>query len=259
MRLFTFGCSYTSYIWPTWADVIANDLDVEYYNYGFSGLGNQGIQSRIVEADMRHNLTSDDIVLIFWSSWSREDRFLDNHWATGGSVFNNTFYDEDFINRYWSWENDIIKNSTAIHMTNKAYKDIIKFQGSMTVFPTLHNNTDIILMKLLNKVLHLDDPITKFYRDKLEMPECWNLTKTPYSQFSNSCHDPHPDVNEHLKYVESVIYPKLGYTLKDSTKKMFNEIHDGIRQVFKLEDDGLTLRKKSSQVVSKYNLKQSNI
>ena len=33
-RLFTFGCSYTRYNWPTWADIIADDLQIPFQNWG---------------------------------------------------------------------------------------------------------------------------------------------------------------------------------------------------------------------------------
>ncbi len=41
MRLITFGCSFTDYSWPTWADIIARDLDCEYENWAIGGGGNQ--------------------------------------------------------------------------------------------------------------------------------------------------------------------------------------------------------------------------
>ena len=260
MRFFAFGCSFTNYnIWPTWADIIATDLDdIEYYNYGVQGLGNQGIQARIVEADMRHKLTSDDIIIILWSTWSREDRFLNNHWSTAGSIFNNHFFDDMFINKYWSWENDIIKNSTAIHMTTRAYKDVITYQGTMTTFPTINNNTDLNLNKLVNKIFGIDDDhITKFYKDKLVMPPCWNQGVN--SQFSGTSYDNHPDVKHHLSYVQNTLYPVLGYKLKDSTVKMFTDLQDELTRVFKLSDDGEMLAKKSAPILLKYNIKKSSI
>ena len=40
-RLFVFGCSFTQYRWPTWADIIAKDNPhLEYFNTANSGAGN---------------------------------------------------------------------------------------------------------------------------------------------------------------------------------------------------------------------------
>ena len=46
MRLIVFGCSFTDYAWPTWADIIAYDLGCEYENWAQGGGGNQQIARR---------------------------------------------------------------------------------------------------------------------------------------------------------------------------------------------------------------------
>jgi hypothetical protein len=47
-RAFLFGCSYTEYKWPTWANILKKDLDIPVYNWGLSGLGNVGLHCRMV-------------------------------------------------------------------------------------------------------------------------------------------------------------------------------------------------------------------
>ena len=131
-RLFTFGCSYTHWIWPTWADIIAYDTGLKFYNYGIGGIGNIGISTKLILADYEHKFTKNDLVLIMWSSWMREDRYLrDQGWSLGGNVFNNFNYDENFLQKYWSLENDYLKNSTIILHTQRSYKEYIKCEGSM--------------------------------------------------------------------------------------------------------------------------------
>ena len=40
-RVFAFGCSFTCYRWPTWADLIGKQCEgAEFRNYGKSGAGN---------------------------------------------------------------------------------------------------------------------------------------------------------------------------------------------------------------------------
>jgi hypothetical protein len=249
------------FFWPTWADIIATDLDIDYHNYGKPGLGNVAIQARIVEADFKHNLKPDDLMIILWSSWSREDRYIGESWQSGGSVFNNHFYDQNFLDKYWSWENDVVKNSTAIHMTSKAYKDIIKYQGSMTIFPSFYCNTDItpFLSKLIDKFVPLDDPTTKFYKKHLDMPECFNMQQHKNSMFNGNCSDAHPDVLSHLSYVENTIYPKLGYKLKPETKALFTAIHNELASAFTPEDTLQELEDKTIPILAKYNIKKATI
>lgn len=109
-RLFTFGCSYTLYAWPTWADMLGLDYD-EHHNWGLPGLGNRAIAERVAEAHARHNITSNDVVIIQWSSHLRND-FWHKYslpdrapgWKTAGSVFNfinEKLYDEKWINTFF--------------------------------------------------------------------------------------------------------------------------------------------------------------
>lgn len=78
-RFFAFGCSFTNYCWPTWADIIAQDIPF-YENWGARGSGNEFIFNSVIEADTRHKFNQDDLVMIMWSSTSREDRYSNNKW-----------------------------------------------------------------------------------------------------------------------------------------------------------------------------------
>jgi hypothetical protein len=78
-RFFAFGCSSTNYIWPTWADIIGEEIPY-YENWGQSGAGNQFIFNSVIECDLRHSLNEDDLVIIMWTSCSREDRYVDDEW-----------------------------------------------------------------------------------------------------------------------------------------------------------------------------------
>ena len=55
-RLFTFGCSYTSWNWPTWADLLG--LEVEHFeNWGHAGIGNRAIAERVAECHIKNKFT----------------------------------------------------------------------------------------------------------------------------------------------------------------------------------------------------------
>ena len=74
-RIFAFGCSFTSYLYPTWADIIYKSMnpDVEFYNLGKSGGGNLFISHRIVEANKKYEFTENDLVVVMWSTHARID------------------------------------------------------------------------------------------------------------------------------------------------------------------------------------------
>ncbi len=85
-RLFAFGCSFTNYHWPTWADILGQQFEV-YENWALSGAGNQFIFNSLIECDLRNNITSQDTVAIMWSNVARDDVYYDDRWQLRGNVF----------------------------------------------------------------------------------------------------------------------------------------------------------------------------
>ena len=77
-RFFAFGCSFTKHSWPTWAHCSA-ELHrrmgiVDYtYNFGVSGASNKLIAHTVMLAHSVHNIDSDDVVYIMWTTADRTD------------------------------------------------------------------------------------------------------------------------------------------------------------------------------------------
>jgi hypothetical protein len=224
-RFFAFGCSFTKYSWPTWADIISVDLDIPYENWAMSGIGNVGIFHRMVEADLKNNFREDDLIMSLWSSWPREDRYLLDHWQTHGNIFNNDFYNDSFIKKYWSSKNDIIKNSTSIIAANKLYN--IKFQGHL-VNPGRFETSSAEFSKSEKEMFDFYKP---YYPADNIFP---HYSETSYSLFLKN-NDKHPDILHHLAYVESVIYPYIGLELKNTTKSLFVDLHFKILKILKTQ------------------------
>ena len=128
-RVITFGCSWTKYFWPTWANGISDILDLPLVNQGCAGTGNIAILNRMLAWDLEYGFNDTDLVLVNWSAFAREDRIRNGHWITGGSVFNSKFYDDKFIREYWNEENDFVKNAGAIIMANRLFN--IAYQSCM--------------------------------------------------------------------------------------------------------------------------------
>ena len=96
-RLFTLGCSYTNYWYPTWADWLGSEFNY-YENLGMSGLGNRGIFNRLSELIYKRKVNENDHVIIEWSTPTREDRYFSGKgWLPKGSIYNQSFYSKDFI------------------------------------------------------------------------------------------------------------------------------------------------------------------
>jgi hypothetical protein len=84
-RLFTFGCSFTRYKWPTWADALAPLYD-SHQNWAQGGAGNSFILSSLAEAHARNTITEHDTVIVMWTSRDRNDVYKDGAWQTPGSA-----------------------------------------------------------------------------------------------------------------------------------------------------------------------------
>lgn len=109
-RLFVFGCSYTFFMWPTWADLLSVEYDY-YENWAWVGIGNRAIAERVAEAHAKHNFTKDDTVIVQWSTTLRHDWHnehavnSESGWQTNGNVFspkNIKFYDESWYRKFFS-------------------------------------------------------------------------------------------------------------------------------------------------------------
>lgn len=219
-RFFAFGCSHTNYFWSSWADIIATDLKIPYYNYALPGLGNVGIMHEIVAADLEHTFTKNDLIIIMWSHWSREDRYVDTGWKTQGSIFNSSFYDKRFIKKYWSFANDIVKNATAIISVNKMYNEVISHQSHI-MNPGMHERIDEAPART-----YTEEQLIKKYSKHL--PNCPTLDN--FTSYSFDCH---PDVLGHLNFVTEYMYPSVGLELQETTKKHYYLEH---RKLLKLKN-----------------------
>lgn len=99
-NLFTFGCSYTNFRYPTYSDFLSPYFD-NHFNLGIPGSGNRAIFNTVIENI--DNITENDFVLIQWSSLLREDRiFENNEWKAGGIITNTPYYNDDWVLKYFN-------------------------------------------------------------------------------------------------------------------------------------------------------------
>lgn len=119
-RIFTYGCSYTSYFWPTWANIISKEFpDAEFYNFGRIGSGNLAISCRIAETNARFKFNEHDLVMVMWSSYTRNDHWIfPEGWFGAGSVFNEGFYNDEYRSKFAnSLSGFLIREFALMNMT----------------------------------------------------------------------------------------------------------------------------------------------
>jgi hypothetical protein len=204
-RLFTFGCSYTSYQWPTWADFVGSTFDY-YENWGRAGSGNTIIASKLHECNFVNKFNKDDTILIMLSSCDRFD-YIDNDskWVSEGNIYNDrhslhgyftekAWNQENALYSTWYNVNSIITLLNSIGCNYKIMKgfDFFSIDGKMGLF-------DVEISKH-KRVLNIRD-----YFDSLDLgtslTEFHNKNPLIY-KFPDGHIDGHPTVMVHHNWVK---------------------------------------------------------
>jgi len=273
-RLFTFGCSFTMYAWPTYADILGNHFE-HYENWAFPGLGNRAIAERIAECHVKNNFTKNDVVLVQWSTHIRNDWhtfspmqfnpdsflhvwFRNNSnigWKTQGSIFNVSnrqyVYNNHWVNTFWDEHsymmyslNDMLLTQGLLESTGCTWRmtSIGDFQKMCTDIPNaqdenISDKDDIFKSK----------PEFEVYRSVLEHENwvtpigtySWNNGADSY-EFQNNQGtwlEVHPSHKQHYYYVKDVIDPSLNLDLDLTFYK--NNVSDKIRDLKKEHNEFL--------------------
>lgn len=199
MRIFTFGCSYTRWYWPTWADIMQrSNPEIEIVNLGKPAIGNVRIAYRVQEMHLNGTIQPDDIILINWTSWHREDRFVNGNWANQGNIFNARDFGQRFVRKYWSPTHDVIKNSSAIISTNQMFD--IAYNGTMIKIGNTENYDGSLIPDGLSYSDH--EEAMRVYFDNL--PPIIRFPNEYNSMFSDKSTDAHPDVKCHAVFYEMI-------------------------------------------------------
>jgi hypothetical protein len=135
-RIFAFGCSFTSYLYPTWADMVYKSMspDVEFYNLGKSGGGNLFISHRIVEANKKHKFNENDLILVMWSTFARFDFYKTNYgWKTPGNIYTQDELSKSTVSELedlnWFLMRDLSTIELTTHYLNNLPCGILKFMS----------------------------------------------------------------------------------------------------------------------------------
>ncbi len=205
-RFFAFGCSMTSYGWPTWADIIAQEIS-ESYNYAQSGGGNLFIASQIAEANTRHKFNETDLVMVMWSSIAREDRWLNGKWLTPGNIYTQDFYNQKFIEEFVDNKGMLIRDMAIITMC-KGMLDNLKIDyHMMSMAPFIYMQFSSPNQKFDN-----GEDVLEFYKDTINAIKPDILTvecngkwpQHPIKKNGGQSADYHPSPRQHFNYLNKI-------------------------------------------------------
>ena len=156
-RLFTFGCSFTGYIWPTWADILGQEADY-FENWGIIGGGNQFIFNSVNECVLRNKLNSDDVVIVMWTNIWRDDRYVQGQWVTPGNIY----HAGDHHNQLIDDRGYLIRDLAFINST----KEILENRNIKYIFLAMvpiDNSDQYSVVKISNC-----DDILDLYKDTIK-------------------------------------------------------------------------------------------
>lgn len=212
MRLITFGCSFTDYSWPTWADIIAEDRQCEYENWALGGGGNQQIARRVLYRHSR-GFCDRDLVMIQWTSITREDRYIRGYWRTEGSVMTSPTYRGAFLDQHWDWDNDVINTAHSRITTELLLGPRLAYEMEMQWRDS----------GWLEQGEHTE--ITDYWRSRIPTRDTVpNTVVEPRLRTS----DGHPMPQWWLEWVEQKIYPRWGWQIREETRQRVRELNQQI-------------------------------
>lgn len=212
-RLFTLGCSFTQYQWPTWADIVALDLGLPLHNLATSGAGNQYIVNMFAQANQHYEFNSDDLIMICWTGFFREDRWISGNWYPAGDITCNNFYDQQFVDKYADPVGCYVRDLAGMSLV----KSVLDHIGCQYHFQSMNDiwtqedrqrqldDQDTALHKLSSLYENLIQCMLPSYENVIWHHDLVNYkTRQQQELFEGREFDPHPLPSEHLNYLLSV-------------------------------------------------------
>lgn len=212
-RFFAFGCSFTRYCWTTWPEIIAEDLGIEYYNFGAPSAGNEFMFNRLMQVDAHFNLNEDDLVIICWTNTFREDRYANKRWIIPGNVYMQDEYPTEHVKKYYT-----DAESVALH-------DFAYIKASRTLLEHKKCNWHFLQMLDLNEKQLVNE--RKFMQPSF-YKILWNNDLTArelYEQKTYGFFDGHPTPKEHLTYLANVFEHNWKVQTVSKIDKLDDELH----------------------------------
>lgn len=223
-RFFAFGCSFTSYLWPTWADIVSTEMpDAEFFNLGKSGSGNMLISLRIAEANNRFKFTDTDLIMVMFTTYTREDRWVENQWITPGNIYDNDIYPKDWVKKFADERGYLIRDAALIDMSMKYLDNLPCDKYCMLSVPFIEGSDHCELNGKMHKDI-LDTYSATFNRLP---PSMFDLEIREHNQLDYAgFKDGHPSTIRYYNYLK-----KLGFNLSEKSKRFSQESADVLNKI----------------------------
>ena len=250
-RFFAFGCSFTHYPWPTWADIIGQNIP-HYENWGMGGAGNQFIFNSIIECNRRNKFNEDDLVIVMWTSCSREDRYVDNDWLVAATENRETLYGKDWVKKFGNQGKGLmIRDFATIDATQQlldAFKcDWVNLNGP----PLIRFDIDRAEKDIKSGIANLDD-----------LEQRWATQQSMLSQNKDHWDEYLADkevIELYKNIFPNIKEPLLGRMLKNKQRPNFGDKHPTPNESFDYINDVLTNNLQVTDFVKYWELQVDSI
>lgn len=232
-RAFLFGCSFTHYIWPTWADLIAKEIP-DTRIYAQSGAGNFYIYQAVIEALVTHKIGKNDLVLVMFSNVTREDRYTKREgWITPGNLFFQDTYDSKFMDKFFCEKGYLMRDLALIEGIDRTLSTTGADYDLMSMIPLDSLSSDDVKMTGVEDILNLySNTLKKIKPSVFETIYGGKWTNRPHrpqytTHWATGMYvDNHPTPDEHMEYIMET-FPDTKFSdttieyAQESTKLLF--------------------------------------
>jgi hypothetical protein len=227
-RFFAFGCSFTSYHWHTWADILGHHFGKEYYNFGSPGCCNDFIFRSVIEANQLYEFQSDDLIIIQWTEILRDAGWRPDTGLQGcGSIIHKPSFTVDHLMKLKQQEflKRDLEYATAISMILESHK----VDYHMFCMNNLTSTEGTPYQDVTPVVEFYSDVAKKFkpsFQETVQWVDQQGVMCSNYPVEGKIEYDKHPTPAMHLKHLQTV-FPDLA--VDESIIKLISEVESKLR------------------------------
>lgn len=210
-RLFAFGCSLTRYMYPTYADILGQHYDnAEYINLAKPGSGSIVLMSRLTQAHRYFKFNKDDLIVIMYPSFTREDRFLKYHWECWGNVFTSGTFDYNFLRKYGDVTHYMLRDLASVDLIRTFLKTLDS--NVVELMSVDHQGLDPMELELDEHQIKNHKTLQERYHDlfqgfPIDYTSWLDSIKTSHNSFGvryDNMIDSHPKPTIALQYLQAL-------------------------------------------------------
>jgi hypothetical protein len=210
-RIFAFGCSFTNYKWSTWADLLAHEMpQAEFINAGQTGAGNLYIMNQISQHNAKYHFTDTDLVLVMWSTFMREDKYLKLCWKTPGNIYTQAEYPEEYVKAYADPRGYLIRDLAFIDMTTEFLKNspahVINLMSVPVSYQAEGDCKDVFDL-YANLLTTFPQTLVDYMGGQWQHGHAYYYPENPALGPGKLYNDYHPNTQQYCAYLKSIGIP----------------------------------------------------